>query len=90
MKQIIQTFTLGRSVVATMPKFLGIEPGTKLQVQKLKDNIILKPTKAKNPVAIVDKIKGGLNFKKVFGKSLTPEELNNIIDEQYESVLPRR
>lgn len=90
MKQIIQTFTLGRSVVATMPKFLGIKPGTKLQVQKLRDGIMLRPTRAKNPVAIIDKIKGGLNFKKVFGKALTPEELNKIIDEQYESVLPRR
>lgn len=79
MNQIIQTFTLGRSVVATMPKFLGIEPGTKLQVQKLKDAILLRPTKTKeNNLAKVRKLAGGMNFKKVFGKSLTPEELNKL------------
>lgn len=91
MKQIIQTFTLGRSVVATIPKSLGIKAGTKLQVQKLKDSIVFRPTKMKeNNLAKVRKLAGGMNFKKVFGKSLTPDELNKIIDEQYKSVLPRR
>ncbi|MEK7517594.1 MAG: AbrB/MazE/SpoVT family DNA-binding domain-containing protein [Patescibacteria group bacterium] len=91
MKQIIQTFTLGRSVVATIPKDFGIKPGTKLQVQKLKDSIVFRPTKTKEDnLAKVKKLAGGMNFKKVFGHKLTPEELNKIIDEQYKNVLPRR
>ena len=91
MNQIIQTFTLGRSVVATMPKFLGIKTGTKLQVQKLKDSIVFRPQKTREEnIAKVRKLAGGMNFKKVFGRSLTPEEINKIIDEQYESVLPGR
>jgi len=91
MNQIIQTFTLGKSVVATMPKFLGIKTGTKLQVQKLKDSIVFRPQKTREEnIAKVRKLAGGMNFKKVFGRSLTPEEINKIIDEQYESVLPGR
>ena len=91
MRQIIHTFTLGRSVVATIPKDFGIKPGTKLQVQKLKDSIVFRPTKPKeNNLAKVRKLSGGMNFKKVFGRSLTPEDLNKLFDEQYKNVLPRR
>ena len=89
MMQVIQTFTLGRSVVATMPKSLGIKSGTKLQVQKLRDSIVFRPAKTENASAIIDKIKGGLNLKKAFGKPLTPRDINKIIDDQYKNVLPR-
>ena len=90
MTQVIQTFTLGRSVVATMPKSLGIKSGTKFHVQRLRDSIVFRPAKAKNISAIIDKIKGGLNLKKTFGKPLSPEDINKIIDDQYKNVLPRR
>ena len=90
MMQVIQTFTLGRSVVATMPKFLGIKSGTKLQVQKLRNSIVLRPAQAENASAIIDKIKGGLNLKEAFGKPLSPKDINQIIDGQYKNVLPGR
>lgn len=89
MEQTIQAFTLGKSTVVTIPKSLGVKPGTKMKIQKKGKIIVLKPEKKEDAAAIVQKLAGGMNFKKVFGKSLTPEDINKLIDEQYEHVLPR-
>jgi len=91
MKQTVQTFMLGRSVVATIPKSLGIKPGTKLQVQKLKDGLIFRTTrKREDNLAKVRKLAGGMNFKKVIGQKLTSEDINRLFDEQYKNLLSGR
>lgn len=89
MEQIVQTFQLGTSTVVTLPKGLGIVPGQKFKVKKDRKGIVLKPKK-EDAASIVDKLKGGMNFKKVFGRNLTSEDLNKLFDEQYKDVLPRR
>jgi len=41
-----KTFTLGKSVVVTLPKGLGIPSGTKLKISPQKDNLQIKQVKA--------------------------------------------
>lgn len=90
MEQLVQTFTLGRSTVVTLPKSIGVKPGTKMKVRKRGEEIVLKPAKKEDAATIVRRLAGGMDFKKVFGKNLTPDELNKLFDEQYKNVLPRR
>lgn len=85
----VSAFQLGSSTVITLPKKLGIKPGQKMEIKKLGNKIILEEEKI-NPVKKVVFLAGGMNFKKAFGKSLTPNELNKLYDEQYKKVLSRR
>lgn len=91
MRQVVQAFQVGSSTVMTLPKELGIVPGQKLQIAKVKRGVLVMPRKKskmtdEKAARIVEKLAGGLNLKKHF----TPKEMNRVLDEEYESVLPRR
>lgn len=91
MQQVVKAFQLGNSTVITLPKELGIVPGQRLEVKKMRGNIVLKAKKLREEEVrkLVDSLAGGLNLK----KHLTPEEINKVLDEEYEDhkiVLPRR
>lgn len=82
MADTVQAFQLGSSTVVTLPKKLGIKPGQKLRIEKDKLKIILKAEKVKKS-DIVDKLAGGLKFK----KHLTPTQLNKLFEKSYEKLL---
>ena len=82
----VSAFQLGSSTVVTLPKNLGIKPGQKMKVKKMGDEIILKEERV-DPIKTVAALAGGMNFKKAFGKSFTPGQLNKLYDEQYKKVL---
>ncbi len=86
MSYIVQTFQLGSSTVVTLPKGLGIGPGEKLKVEKIGKKIILKEKKLsdKEVEKLVKSLSGKLKLKYHF----SPEELNKMLDEEYEKMLP--
>lgn len=94
--QIVTTFKLGKSTVVTLPKSLGIEPGTKMKTRKLRKKIIMEPEKEDlaKKLALVEKLSGGIKlskaYKKKTGRDLTPEELNRIMESSYENLLSGR
>lgn len=87
MSNIVHSFKLGRSVVVTIPKSLGIKAGEKFAVQKQKGKVVLKPVEKESPVEIIERLAGGMNLKEAFGKDLSPDELNQLFDEQYKEML---
>lgn len=91
MTLIVQTFQLGSSTVITLPKKLGMQPGQRLKVEQSGQKIILKKEKTtKDQIhKLVERLSGGLNLD----KHLTPEEMNKILDEEYDDhkiMLPGR
>lgn len=82
MNQLVRTFKLGNSTVVTLPKKLGIRPGQHLRIKKYKEKIELSPAGG-NKSDVVNKLAGKLRLK----HHSTPDEINKIIDEQYEDVL---
>lgn len=91
MNGTVQAFQLGSSTVITLPKKLGIKPGNKFSVKKSGRKLILQPEKMTREEIhkLVKKLSGGLKLD----KHLTPEEMNKILDEEYEDhkiMLPGR
>lgn len=91
MRQIVQAFQVGSSTVMTLPKELGIIPGQKLQITKMKRGVLVEPKKKskmtrEEAARIVHRLAGGLKLK----YHPTPEEMNEELDRRYEDVLPRR
>lgn len=82
----VSAFQLGSSTVITLPKNLGIKPGQKMKIKKIGEEIILE--EENDPVKKVLTLSGGMNFKKAFSRSFTPNELNKLYDKQYKKVLP--
>ncbi len=58
MTQIVSTFQLGSSTVVTLPKNLGIKPGTKLEIKKSKNGATLKLEKRKTLLEILEETRG--------------------------------
>lgn len=90
MEQIVHTFSLGKSVVVTIPKVWGVKPGTSLKGKKQGQQIIFRRLRKVPAVGQIRHLAGGMNFQKVFGKSLEPHGLNELVAAQYEELLPRR
>lgn len=91
MNQTVSVFQLGSSTVVTLPKKFGFKPGQRLKVEKSGQKVVLKPQKMseKEIERLVESLSGGLNLK----KDLTPDEINRILDEEYEDhkiMLPGR
>lgn len=91
MTQIVQAFQLGSSTVVTLPKQLGIKAGEKFKVEKSGKKITLKKEKMtmEEITRLVERLSGGLNLD----KHLSPEEINKLLDEEYEDheiMLPGR
>lgn len=87
MKDEVTAFQLGSSTVITLPKQLGIRPGSKLKIQKIREKIVLKRKKGTREEEIrklVRSLAGGLRLK----PGLTPEEMNEELDRRYEEMLP--
>lgn len=87
MKDEVTAFQLGSSTVITLPKELGIRPGSKLKIKKEKEKIVLKKEKTTREEEIrklVRSLAGGLRLK----PDLTPEEINEELDRRYEEMLP--
>lgn len=86
MKDEVTAFQLGSSTVITLPKELGIRPGSKLNIQKSKGKIVLqrkRKTKEEEIRKLVRSLAGGLRLK----TDLTPEEMNKELDRRYEEML---
>ena len=86
MEQIVQTFTLGRSTVVTIPKSLGVRSGVKMHAKKRGKEVIFKTVEhlEKNDIdKLIDKLSGGGNLK----ENLTPEEINEELDKRYDQML---
>lgn len=83
MKDEVTAFQLGSSTVITLPKKLGIRPGSKLSVKKSGKRVILQPQKMTREEIhkLVRKLSGGLKLD----RHPTPEEMNKILDEEYEN-----
>lgn len=58
MTQIVSAFQLGTSTVITLPKSLGIKPGTKLEIKKSKNGATLKMDKKKTLLEILEETRG--------------------------------
>lgn len=58
MTEIVQVFQLGSSTVVTLPKKLGIKPGTKLEIKKSKNGAILKLETKKSLLEILEETRG--------------------------------
>lgn len=54
MTQVVSTFQLGSSTVVTLPKSLGIKPGTKLEIKKSKNGATLKMEKKKSLLEVLE------------------------------------
>lgn len=82
MTEFVQTFQLGSSTVVTLPKKLGIRPGSKFSVKKSGKKVILQPEKMTREAIhkLVTRLSGGLKLD----KHPTPEEINKILDKEYE------
>ena len=91
--QTVTTFKLGNSTVVTLPKSLGIDPGTKMKTRKLHKKIIMEPEKENTAkkIALVRKLAGGIRIPASLQKELTPEKLNKRYEKEvYGKLLPRR
>lgn len=85
MERAVQTFTLGKSTVVTIPKSLGVIPGAKMTIKKRGKDLVLKPVgKPTDASSIVNRLAGGLRLK----HHPTPEEINELLDKRYEEMLP--
>lgn len=82
MADVVSVFQLGSSTVVTLPKKLGFKPGQKLKIRKFKKEVILEAEEV-SPADKILKLAGGMDFKKAFGKSPSPEELDKIYEESY-------
>ncbi len=58
MAEYVSTFQLGSSTVVTLPKKLGIKPGTKLEYKKNKNGLSLKLDKKKSFLELLEKTRG--------------------------------
>ena len=58
MNQVVSVFQLGSSTVVTLPKNLGIKPGTKLEIKKSKNGATLKLEKKKSLANILRETQG--------------------------------
>lgn len=54
MNQVVSAFQLGSSTVVTLPKSLGIKPGTKLEIKKSKNGATLKLDKKKSLLEVLE------------------------------------
>lgn len=89
MQQTVKAFQLGSSTVVTLPKELGIKPGQRLKIKKLKGHVVLQKSilnREEEIRRLVKKLSGGLRLS----KHLTPKEINEELDRRYEEMLPRR
>lgn len=71
-------FQLGTSTVVTLPKGLGITPGTMIDFTPSKSVIHLKPKKQKlSDEQIIRKLAGGFRGGKI---DLTPQQMKELYD----------
>lgn len=86
MNYTVHAFQLGSSTVVTLPKELGVKPGQKLRIEKQGEKIILKEKKLSDTDAekLVKSLSGKLKLK----YHPSPQELNKILNEEYEKMLP--
>lgn len=58
MSNIVSVFQLGSSTVVTLPKKLGIKPGTRLQYKKTRDGLTLKLNKKETVLEVLERTRG--------------------------------
>lgn len=58
MTEYVSTFQLGSSTVVTLPKKLGIKPGTKMEIKRSKNGAILKLGKKESLADILKRTQG--------------------------------
>lgn len=58
MKDEVTAFQLGSSTVVTIPKSMGIKPGTRLQYKKTRDGLTLKLNKKETLLEVLEKTRG--------------------------------
>ena len=58
MAEYVSVFQLGTSTVVTLPKKLGIKPGTKLEIKKTKNGATLKLEKKKSLLEVLEETRG--------------------------------
>lgn len=58
MSDIVSAFQLGTSTVVTLPKKLGIKPGTKLEIKKTKNGASLKLEKKETLLEVLERARG--------------------------------
>lgn len=58
MSNLVTVFQLGSSTVVTLPKKLGIKPGTKLEIKKSKNGATLKLEKEKSLLEVLEEVRG--------------------------------
>lgn len=58
MTDIVSVFQLGSSSVVTLPKKLGIKPGTKLEVKKIKNGALLRLERKKSLLEVLERTRG--------------------------------
>jgi virulence-associated protein VagC len=94
--ETVTVFNLGQSHVVTLPKKITYKTGTKLRISRSGDITTLKPVKSKT-LTKAEQLAKDLKYVRDhagiinINSPLTPEEMNNLYDEEvYGGLLPRR
>lgn len=82
MDLVLQPFTLGTSIVVTLPKKWGVAPPAKLKAKKAGKKITLEVINDQNQLekdlTLIEKLAGGIKFS----SNLTPDKMNRIYDQE--------
>lgn len=78
MEYTTTTFTLGSSTVLTLPKPLGVTPGIRAIIKKMRSGFVIKFAQSKidRDIALVKKLAGGMKSS----SNMTPDEMNRVYD----------